>query len=609
MKKRFDLHHIKGDLFGGITAGIVALPLALAFGVSSGLGAVAGIYGAIFVSFFAAFFGGTNTQISGPTAPMTAISMVVIANVLSANDGDLSKALPIILTIFLIAGILQISLGLLGVGKYVKYVPYSVISGFMSAIGIMIIATQLLSSTGYEPAKDKEFVAQFKSEAEEVLLMKMLEKASQEDHLDITKLTEVSSHTSKISEKDIYTEAKNIAKRASSGVIGTIKAFPRAVQQINLTEFMMVLGTLILFFGFKEITTKIPSSLLAIIVVSSIALIFDLDYKSIQKIPAGLPDANLKIFTEFKLSTLTPYLSSAIMLALLGAIDSLLTSVVADNLSKTKHQPNKELIGQGIGNSIAAFFGGIPGAGTTVTTVVNIKAGGRTILSGMITGIFLLLIVFFLSPYASKIPMAVLSGILITVGISVIDFKGIKVIFHIPKGEVLILVTVFLLSSLWNLVYAVAIGLVIASFIFVKKIGDLTEKKSELTQLKEKSDRLDSVEIAEELRKNIYIIEVEGALFFGSTNSFNQLLIKVPENSKTIIIDMHKMQYLGLSGIYVLEDFVEILFEKGKEVMFVGVQDQPEQLMKKVKIIPRLISSHLLFHKTRDCVAYLKTRD
>ncbi len=170
----FDLKNFRGDFFGGLTAGIVALPLALAFGVSSGLGPSAGLYGAIFIGFFAALFGGTNTQISGPTAPMTAVSMIVIAGIVAAFDGDVSRALPAILTVFLLAGLMQIGLGFAGVGKYIRYIPYPVVSGFMTAIGVIILLTQILPAVGYYPKEDVEFVNQFKPFAEEIILENIL---------------------------------------------------------------------------------------------------------------------------------------------------------------------------------------------------------------------------------------------------------------------------------------------------------------------------------------------------------------------------------------------------------------------------------------------------
>ena len=180
MKNLFDFKHFRGDLFGGITAGIVALPLALAFGVSSGLGPSAGLYGAIFISFFAALFGGTDTQISGPTAPMTAVSMVVIASIVAAFDGEVSKALPAILTIFLLSGLIQILLGFLGLGKYIKYIPYPVVSGFMTAIGVIILITQILPAIGYYPKEDMAYVNKFKPIAEEVILENILKEEAGE---------------------------------------------------------------------------------------------------------------------------------------------------------------------------------------------------------------------------------------------------------------------------------------------------------------------------------------------------------------------------------------------------------------------------------------------
>ena len=483
MNKLFNFKHFKGDLFGGITAGIVALPLALAFGVSSGLGPSAGLYGAIFVSFFAALFGGTNTQISGPTAPMTAVSMVVIAGMIAAFDGDVSKALPAILTVFLLAGLMQVGLGLIGLGKYIKYIPYPVVSGFMTAIGIIILVTQILPSIGYYPKEDVEFVTEFKPHAEEIILDNILKEEAGQGILVLEDFKETVKRAEDITQAQILKESQTLASKEASGVLGAIKILPRALQNINWLELLLVLGTILIIYGFKRITTKIPSTLVALLAMSGIAIGFKLNYRPIEEIPSGLPIPNLEIFTEFSFSNISPYIFTALTLALLGAIDSLLTSVVADNMTKTKHKPNKELIGQGIGNSIGAIFGGIPGAGATIRTVVNINAGGKTRLSGMMAGILLLIILLALGPIASQIPAAVLAGILITVGIGVMDYKGLKAIPYMPKPEVIIMLVVLVLSSVWNLVYAVGIGLVIASLMFMKKIGDLTAERSDVKSL------------------------------------------------------------------------------------------------------------------------------
>ena len=235
-----------------------------------------------------------------------------------------------------------------------------------------------------------------------------------------------------ITPDQILKESQTIAGSEASGVLGAIKVFPRALKNINWLELILSLCTILIIFGFKRITTKIPSTLVALIVMSGIAFGFGLPYRPIEAIPSGLPMPNFGIFTDFSLSSVAPYIFTALTLALLGAIDSLLTSVVADNMTKTRHKPNKELIGQGIGNSIGAIFGGLPGAGATIRTVVNIKAGGKTRISGMIAGIMLFIITISLSDVASQIPAAVLAGILITVGINVMDYKGLKAIPNMP---------------------------------------------------------------------------------------------------------------------------------------------------------------------------------
>ena len=327
MKKLFS--NFKGDAFGGITAGIVALPLALAFGVSSGLGPSAGLYGAIFISFFAALFGGTNTQISGPTAPMTAVSMVVIAGIIAVNDGDVSKALPAILTVFLLAGLFQIGLGALGLGKYIRYIPYPVVSGFMTAIGVIILVTQILPSVGYYAKEDAAFVEEFKPKVEEVALSRYLKNAQNKKDDKTLNLQDYKSTVAfgeALNEADRLKEAKALAGSEASGVLGTFKVLPRALKNINWLELLLALGTIFIIYGFKRITTKIPSTLVALVVMSGIAMGFSLGYKPIERIPEGLPIPNLDIITDFNLSSITPYIFTALTLSLLGAIDSLLTS-------------------------------------------------------------------------------------------------------------------------------------------------------------------------------------------------------------------------------------------------------------------------------------------
>jgi SulP family sulfate permease len=618
MKKLFS--NLRGDLFGGLTAGIVALPLALAFGVSSGLGPDAGLYGAILISFFAALFGGTPTQISGPTAPMTAVSMVIIAGIIATNDGDVEKALPPILLVFLLAGLIQIVLGFTGIGKYIRYIPYPVVSGFMTAIGVIIIITQIGPSFGYDVREDLEYVNQFKAEAEERILENILKDEAGEGILVLEDFKETIKRAEQTSSDDILRESQTLAAKEASGVLGTFKVLPRIVKNVNWLELGLALITIFIIYGFKKITTKIPSTLVALVVVSGGAVAFGFDYKPIQEIPSGFPMPNLEMFQSFSMDAISPYIFTAIALAFLGAIDSLLTSVVADNMTKTKHKPNQELIGQGIGNSIASVFGGIPGAGATIRTVVNINAGGKTKLSGMIAGIVLLIIMLGFSSVASKIPAAVLAGILVTVGIGVMDYKGLRAIPSLPKdihiklfrvipihlsSEVMIMLVVLILSSLWDLVNAVGIGLVIASLIFMKRIGDLTGKRSDVKPLSEEP-WADEIGLTNGLQEEVFIKHIKGPLFFGSTSDFQQLAKQIPVSATMIVIRMDRMQYIDQSGLYTLEDILVDLKKEGKAILFVDVQAQPRYMMERIDMIPDLIGEDTIFDDFKECLQWIK---
>ena len=595
--------NIKGDVLGGLTAGIVALPLALAFGVSSGLGPSAGLYGAIFLSFFAALFGGTATQISGPTAPMTAVSMVVIATIIGVHNGSVEKALPYILAVFLLSGIFQIGLGFLGLGKYIKYIPYPVVSGFMTAIGVIILITQILPLIGYDAKKDIELVESYRPMAEQSLLEKILTDETKDGLLVIEDFEQAIDRANKIDRSEIIEEAQNLAKNNSSGVIGTIKAIPRAIGFINWIEVVLAFATIFIIYGFKRITTAVPSTLVALIVVSGVAIGFGIDYISIQQIPNGFPKIQWTLFTDFNLLEILPYVFTALTLSLLGAIDSLLTSVVADNLTKTRHLPNKELIGQGIGNSIGAIFGGLPGAGATIRTVVNIQSGGKTRLSGMIAGIVLLLILLVLSPLASKIPAAVLAGILVTVGIGVMDYKGLNVLSKIPRTEIIIMTVVLLLSVFWNLVYAVGIGLLLACLFFMKKMGDLAKNNSKVGLVSNEKEF--EINIGEKSKGNIFIKHLNGPLFFGFTSEFVSIANKIPKTASLIIIDMEKVPYIDQSGLFALEDVILDLDKKDIKIIMTGIQSQPMQLMKTIGILGELIPEERVFKSLADSKSFL----
>ena len=595
-------------MFGGVTAGIVALPLALAFGLQSGLGAAAGLYGAIFISFFAALFGGTNTQISGPTAPMTAVSMVVTAGIMANYEGDIEKALPTILMVFMLAGLLQIALGLARVGQYIRYIPQPVVSGFMTGIGVIILVTQLLPALGYYPKEDVAFVNGFKPMAEEVLLERILRDEAAEELLVLKDFEETIRRAGDITEEDILSEARALAGKEASGVLGAIKLLPRALSNVNVIDLIMVLLTLVIIYGFKRITKAIPSSLVALIVVTVGAYLFLPEYRTIGEMPSGFPELKLGFASDVDLGALWPYLPMAISLALLGAIDSLLTSLVADNLTKTRHNPDQELFGQGIGNTVAALFGGIPGAGATIRTVVNIEAGGRTRLSGMIAGLVLLVVLLSLGPVASRVPAAVLAGILISVGIGVMDWRGLKHLKFWPRAEATIMLMVLGLTVFVGLVEAVLAGMILAAVIFMKKIADVIDHRTKTAPLRNFSQELpwqDEDALLKKFGDKVYIKHQDGPLFFGFASRFQEMIKALPE-VQVVIIRLDKVPYVDQSGLYAMEDAVQELQSAGIDVLFVGLHGQPKDMFERFNLVPGLVPQEHCFETFSDCLAWLK---
>jgi SulP family sulfate permease len=342
--------------------------------------------------------------------------------------------------------------------------------------------------------------------------------------------------------------------------------------------------------------------------VSFGAYIFVPEYRTIGNIPSGFPSLHLEIFGGFKVIEIVPYIFTAFSLALLGAIDSLLTSVVADNLTKTKHNPDKELMGQGIGNSIAALFGGIPGAGATIRTVVNINSGGKTRLSGMIAGVLLFLVLITLAPAASMIPAAVLAGILVTVGIGVMDYKGLRHMRQLPKSEVIVMLLVLGLTVFVGLIEAVLVGLILASILFMKKISDVVDHRTKSSPLREFSREMpwiDEGDITERMGKKIYIKHLDGPLFFGFASRFQDMVNALPE-IEVVIMRMDKVPYVDQSGLYAMEDAVVDLLDRGIKVVFTDLHGQPKEMFEEFNIVPNLIPRELCFQDFESASNWLE---
>ena len=520
---RYDLKNLQGDLSGGLVAGIIALPLALAFGVQSGLGAAAGLYGAIAVGIFAAMFGGTATQASGPTGPMTVVSASIVLFAVQ-ETGSIQAGLGVVLLSFLAGGVFQIALGLLGIGKYIRYFPYPVISGFMSGVGLIIVFLQLWPLLG---------------------------SASPKSTFEVF---------SKIQE-------------------------PLAT--LNWSAVCIGILTLAVNYTFPLLTKKVPSVLVALLAGTGLALALNLDVPKIGDIPSGFPPFRLSQILSVEAQYYGFILQSGLTLALLGSIDSLLTAVIADNITKDQHNSKRELIGQGIGNMLASLFGGIPGAGSTKGTVVAINAGARTRLSGITHGVFQLAALLGAGALVSYIPLSVLAGLLISVGLAIIDYKGLKHLGQIPKADAAVMLIVLVWTVFGNLIHAVAAGIVLASVLFMKRASDIAESNSTLAPLDPEPTWKDEATIAR--APDVYIKHLYGPLFFGFSSGFKALAEEVPASAKTLVLRMERVPHIDQSGLYTLEDSLLRLFKQDKHLVITGLNPQPEDMLRSIGVIPNLV--------------------
>jgi len=487
--------NLQKNFFGGLTAAVIALPLGLAFGVASGMGATAGIYGAIILGFFSSLFGGTATQISGPTGPMT---VVMAAAVLSLHsDANL------IATTVILAGIFQIFFGIFKIGKFVRYIPYPVISGFMSGIGIIIIILQINPFLGIE---------------------------------------------------------------SDASILHILATLAESLSHSNYHAILLAtLTLLIMFFTPEKIAKIIPQPLIALFVLTPLSLYFHFDVETIGTIPSSLPSM---VMPSLDLENYRNVVVLAFTLALLGMLDTLLTSIVADSITNTKHQPNRELVGQGIGNTLCGLFGAIPGAGATMRTVINVKSGGTNKISGMVHSIILLLVVLFLAPIAAQIPMAILAGILIKVGVDILDYRFIDVWNQSPKTDLSVMLVVFFTTVFIDLITAVGIGIVLSSLLIVYRITKETK-----IELDSKAPKVEY-----NLGEDIRVLKVEGAFFFGSTTAFESEINKVLD-IKTLVIDIVDVPFIDITAIFTLKDLIYKLKSDNIEIVILAKEKHQNKLL------------------------------
>lgn len=545
-----NFNNIRGDIYGGLTAAVVALPLALAMGVTSGAGPIAGIYGAIFVGFFAALFGGTPAQVSGPTGPMTVVMAMIFTQYTTLYPEDPALGAALAFTVVIMGGLFQIGFGLLRIGKFIELVPHPVVSGFMSGIGVIIILLQIGPLTGHDsPAKP----------------------------LDAT------------------------------------LAAPEFLANPHSAALTLALVALAIVFiipsYFPRINRMMPAPLMAMIVGTGVYVLFlqDTDAPILGDIPTGLPDLQMPTVI---LTHLGDMITSALMLAALGAIDSLLTSLVADNITRTHHKPDRELIGQGIGNTIAGLFGGLPGAGATMRTVVNVKAGGLTPLSGALHAVILLAIVLGAGDLAANIPKAVLAGILVKVGIDIIDWDYLKRIKSVPKAGFILMVTVLLLTVFVDLIIAVSVGMVMASMLFLKRMTDL--QLSSITAVSEPTEEAPLSEhekaVLQEARGRILLYHIEGPLSFGAAKGMVRRLANFKQFD-ALVVDLTDVPAIDYTSCRALDDMISDTLAVNRQVFIVCMRPKLKTFLDNQGIFNKLGTDNIHSQRSTALCAAARSID
>jgi SulP family sulfate permease len=526
---RFD--NLRGDLFGGVTAAIIALPLALAFGVASGAGPMAGLYGAIFVGFFASMFGGTATQVSGPTGPMT----VVMATVITQYAHEPAMAF----TVVMMGGLFQILFGVLRLGSLINLVPFTVVSGFMSGIGVIIIILQLGPLIGHAAPQ--------------------------------------------------------------GSIIETVMALPGFYADPNWHALAVGGLTLAMVYLMPtRLSRFLPPPLLALAVGSVLVLTLLPNAPVLGEIPTGAPKPHLP---TLQWAAFPQMVGSALVLALLGSIDTLLTSLIADSMTRTLHKPNRELIAQGLGNAVAGLFGGIPGAGATMRTVVNIRSGGKTGLSGVTHSLLLLAIILGLAPLASNIPHAVLAGILIKVGIDIIDWRYVTHIRYAPRPGIAIMFLVFGLTVFVDLILAVGVGMVAASLLFVKRMADL-----QIVNTHARNASLEALLHDEEAKilsrhaDKIILYHLSGPVSFGGGKGMMQGLA-LGGGHKVVVVDFSDVTLIDTSGAFAVEDLLHRAHAGNQHVLIAGLKPQGRKVMGGLGILKPVPREHV-FNTRLEAIQY-----
>ncbi|MBP5553964.1 MAG: STAS domain-containing protein [Lachnospiraceae bacterium] len=500
------------DVVAGIIVAIIALPLSIALAIASGVGPEAGVYTAIVAGFLVAFFGGSRVQIAGPTAAFATIVAGIVA-----RDGTEGLMVATIM-----AGILLIVMGFCRFGNLLKYIPYTITTGFTAGIAVTLFIGQIKDFAGISYMHG---------------------------------------------EKPIETAEK-------------IEALAANLNTINVQAVAIGALALAILIIWPKFFKKIPGSLIAVIVTAAIVEIFKLDVNTIGKafsdIRTGLPVCTLNA-SLFSISMMRSQMMNAVTIALLAGIESLLSAVVADSMIGSKHRSNMELIAQGIGNIGSACFGGIPATGAIARTAANIKSGGRTPIAGMVHSIVLVLVVVFLMPLAKLIPMPCIAAILFQVAYNMSGWRNfVKLCKSSPKSDILVLVLTFGLTVIFDLVVAIEAGILLAAILFMKRMSDVTTVEG----WKEVDDENDPDSITlRTIPEHTVVYEFSGPMFFAAAGKILQISFK--EDTQVLVIRMRSVSAMDATAMHNLEQLYDDCAGRGIKIVLSHVNEQPLRVIQK----------------------------
>ena len=514
----YSFRKLLGDATGGVTTAVTVLPMALAYGVATGLGPIAGMYGAIAVGFLTAAFGGTPARISYTAAAMAVAMMVV----LTQHASSPSEAF----TIVMLAGLMQIALGILRIGRFVTYTPYSMIAGFTSGIGIVIIMIQTLPLLGAGPA--------------------------------------------------------------SGGLVGVVRAWPEAVLTLNPHAVVLGAASLaICVFWPRRFGRFVPGPLVALLAGTALATLWLDDAPIIGTLPRGIPDLQMPVLAwGFLLSAIQP----ALTLALIGSVNSLVTSLVSDSLTRTRHQPNRELAGQGIGNIAAGLLGALPGAGATSGTTVNIRAGGSTPVSGMLYALVLLALALGVGWIAEPIPLAVLSGILIKAGWDIIDWRLVTRVRYVRRDYLLVMLLTLFLTVFVDLITAIAVGLIVAGFARARE-----SERRELGRVisvplldREFFTEGPDTDTGDEFQARVGLVDLRGEFSFASANELAWMVGADIEQHDVVIFDFSNTVHMDDSAALVMERLITAATATNTECIVLNLSGSVSDTLNSLNVFRRV---------------------